>query len=140
MHRENELKRKLRSLKRLEINLRFNGRPDPNLLWKHYFSDNPNESTCKHPFKKLLEDSNYRRLAMEDFITSLYYQYFRERGLLNTADPLSLAEFGLPPDAGPQDIKERFRTLVKKHHPDLGGDHEQMIELIKQYHKLLGID
>lgn len=139
MERENELKRKLRHLKRLELKLRFAGNA-PNqdrLIWGQFFSVQPTELKCKYPFTALAEDNEYRRRAFEDFITTLYSQYFRERGMLDTSDPLTLAEFDLPPFASLKELKARFRELVKKNHPDLGGDHHRMVELLRQYHKLM---
>lgn len=113
--------------------------PPNNLIWNQFFSDHPAACTCKYPFAVLLSDDQYRRQAFEDYIITLYYQYFRERGMLETpADPGGLVELGLPPDASVQEIKARFRALAKKYHPDVGGEHLQMLELIKQYHKLLG--
>jgi hypothetical protein len=38
----------------------------------------------------------------------------------------ALARLGLPPDAGADDIRAARRTLAKSHHPDLGGDAEEM--------------
>lgn len=36
---------------------------------------------------------------------------------------------GLQPDASPQEIKAAYRTLVKLHHPDAGGDKNQILVL-----------
>jgi len=138
MQGENELKRRLRRLKRLEIDLRFGGvNPGPDgLLWSSFFAKD-SRAQCKYPFSELL-DHQLRRQAIEDYITCLYYQYYRERGMLeHTADTLALAELGLPPDASLQDIKACFRALVKKHHPDVGGDHTKMVQLLQVYHKVL---
>jgi curved DNA-binding protein CbpA len=51
-----------------------------------------------------------------------------------------LSRLGLPPDASIDLIKNRFRELVKKHHPDTGGDSSAFIELLEIYKKLTGID
>lgn len=135
MFKDVELKRKLRRLKKLEQKLRFGDTtPAPKqLVWNKFFAE-----SGKYSFKALLEDDDYRRNAFDNFITILYYQYFKERGMLDDVlDPLTLVNLGLPPDASLDTIKARFRALAKKHHPDQGGDHEKMIELLKQYKKLL---
>jgi DnaJ-class molecular chaperone len=45
----------------------------------------------------------------------------------------ALAVLGLPPTATPQQIKRRYRTLAKRHHPDRGGDPRQMQRIIAAY-------
>ncbi len=45
----------------------------------------------------------------------------------------ALAVLGLPPTATPQQIKRRYRALAKRHHPDLGGDPQQMQRIIAAY-------
>jgi len=140
MHRENDLKRKLRRLKKLELGLRFNGAaPDPKLLvWGRFFSDQPEETNCKYPFKGILENDEVRRQAFDDYITTLYYQYYNERGMLDdVANSMVLADLNLPPSASPEEIKARFRALVKKHHPDVGGSHQEMIKVLNLYNKLV---
>lgn len=51
-------------------------------------------------------------------------------------DPRLLAQMGLPPQARQTEIKSRFRSLAKEHHPDCGGDEEAFICLIETYRKL----
>jgi hypothetical protein len=141
MNRINDLKRKLRRLKKLELRLRFQGvPPDPDrLVWSRFFTGQPGKDQGKYSFEAMAEDDSLRRQAFDDFITTLYYQYYNERGMLdNVASTMHLAELGLPPDASPEAIKAQFRILFKKHHPDLGGDHHKMIELLNLYHKLAG--
>jgi len=43
----------------------------------------------------------------------------------------------LPPNATPQQIKRRYRTLAKRHHPDRGGDQQQMKRIIAAYEYLM---
>ena len=45
----------------------------------------------------------------------------------------ALRVLGLPPDATPQQIKRRYRTLAKRHHPDRGGDQREMRRIIAAY-------
>jgi DnaJ-domain-containing protein 1 len=49
----------------------------------------------------------------------------------------ALAVLGLPPTASRQQIKQRYRSLAKKYHPDLGGDPQQMQRLVAAYEFLM---
>ena len=49
----------------------------------------------------------------------------------------ALSVLGLPPTATPQQIKRRYRVLAKKHHPDRGGDRQQMMRIIAAYELLM---
>jgi len=62
--------------------------------------------------------------------------------LANPVRPLlerqqALAVLGLPPNATRQQIKRRYRTLVKKYHPDRGGDQREMRRIIAAYELLM---
>ena len=48
----------------------------------------------------------------------------------------ALNVLGLPPNATPQQIKRRYRTLAKKYHPDRGGNQKQMQRIIAAYEYL----
>lgn len=61
---------------------------------------------------------------------------------VNPARPLmqrqqALSVLGLPPNATPQQIKRRYRALAKRHHPDRGGDQQQMQRIIAAYEYLM---
>ena len=45
----------------------------------------------------------------------------------------ALNVLGLPPNATPQQIKRRYRTLAKRYHPDRGGDQQQMKRIVAAY-------
>lgn len=134
MFEEDSIKRKLRRLKRLEIRLRFAG-ISPNskyLVWTKYFGQKALYSL------EQLAESHVRREAIEDYLFTLYQQYLAEQGLLSPGlDSVKLIDFGLPPDADPAQVKARFRELAKANHPDLGGSHEKMVELINLYRELM---
>jgi DnaJ-domain-containing protein 1 len=49
----------------------------------------------------------------------------------------ALGVLGLPPTATPQQIKRRYRTLAKRHHPDRGGDPREMQRIIAAYEFLV---
>jgi DnaJ-domain-containing protein 1 len=53
------------------------------------------------------------------------------RGVLERQQ--ALATLGLPSNATPDQIKRRYRYLAKKHHPDRGGDPQQMQKIIAAY-------
>lgn len=44
---------------------------------------------------------------------------------------------GLPPNATREQIKKRYRYLAKRHHPDRGGDQQQMQRIIAAYELLM---
>jgi DnaJ-domain-containing protein 1 len=61
---------------------------------------------------------------------------------VNPARPLlerqqALKLLGLPPNATPLQIKRRYRSLAKRHHPDRGGDPKQMQRIIAAYELLM---
>ena len=64
---------------------------------------------------------------------------FENRPVRN-AERKALDALGLEADASPQEVKRRFKTLVKRHHPDAnGGDRsseEKLREIIKAYNFL----
>jgi len=49
----------------------------------------------------------------------------------------ALAVMGLPSTATRQQIKRRYRELAKKHHPDRGGDPQEMKRLVAAYQILM---
>lgn len=59
---------------------------------------------------------------------------------LKTLEKKSLDDLGLPHDASAEDIKTRYKEMVKRHHPDAnGGDRsteERLREIIQSYKHL----
>jgi DnaJ-domain-containing protein 1 len=49
----------------------------------------------------------------------------------------ALRVLDLPANATPLQIKRRYRTLAKRHHPDRGGDPKQMQRIIAAYELLM---
>lgn len=135
------LKRKLRDLKQVELSIRFKDRPmpaSPKLVWDVLFSTNA-KANVKYPLPQLekLERDDLKTI-FEEYFYRVYFQRYQENGLrqADVYDPQLLSLLGLPPYAGGDDIKKRFRELAKKYHPDLGGDSEKFIELMNVYEKL----
>jgi len=52
----------------------------------------------------------------------------------------AFALFGFSIDGRPtpEEVKERYRELAKKYHPDKGGDEDKMKEIIEAYELLIG--
>ncbi len=139
------LKRKLRQLKKLELAIRFKDAPPSEpveLVWDEFFSTRPSQAgAVRYPFQQLLElDHSHLKQIYEEYFYWVYYRLVKERGWMfgGVYDPCLLGLLGLPPGAGGEEIKQRFRELAKKYHPDLGGDSEKFIELVDTYNKLLG--
>lgn len=173
-----EIKRKLRSLKRLEIKIRFGYSffnknsakipPEANLVWNEFFDicntscaegaeGSGNKKYRNTDSKKCLSNNKARhskaryslsdiaskskeefREIINEFFFNVYYKYYIENGIIssNLYDPEILKWMGLPPDAGTEDIKKKFRELAKKYHPDTGGDSNMFIKLMENYKKL----
>lgn len=137
------LKRKLRRLKQHEIALRFQHRPRPpnaRLVWEVSFSTRASPPPgIKYPLAHLAAlDQAGLDSVIEEYFYRVYYQHCTENGLrpADVHDPRLLALMGLPPHAGLAEIKQRFRELAKRHHPDHGGDAEQFMALMDVYEQL----
>lgn len=149
-----EIKRKLRKLKKSEIKIRFggsvhaanyklqkSGQPEHiPLVWDQFFHING------HEYKKgrysltdiaAMNSDEYKKV-IDEFYFMVYYRYYTENGITGAHlyDPEILKWMGLPLDAGADDIKRKFRELAKKHHPDTGGDEAGFIRLMNNYRKL----
>lgn len=66
-----------------------------------------------------------------------------EARAVRNAERKALDALGLDADASPQDVKARFKALVKRHHPDAnGGDRsleDRLREIIQAYNYLKSI-
>ena len=137
-----ELKRKLREVKRLEINLRFNGnaeRAEGKLVWDDFFDIGRRIRPARYPLQKLVNlDRQSLKEILAEYFYFVYYKIYQENGLSAEMlyDPGVLNLLGIPVTATDLEIKKRFRELAKKYHPDLGGDGEKFIELMGAYEKL----
>lgn len=139
-----QLKRKLRELKKAEKRIRFSYEPSSTskkYVWDDYFSTKSlNELNVKYSLWKLIRLSEQElEEIFEEYFYSVYFQHCKENGLsfVDIYDVDLLSVFGLNPGAFADDIKKRFRELAKKYHPDRGGDNDKMIELIEAYNKLI---
>ena len=132
--------KKLRDLKKLEIKLRYGTAFLPGrhaLLWSRFFTDQ-NEIRIRYPNQWLLTlDRERRKKIFQEFLYTLYITIIKEKGLEigNIMDSSLLELLGLPYTADVSAVKHRFRELFKTHHPDTGGDHEQIIRILELYDK-----
>jgi hypothetical protein len=140
-----ELKRKLRALKRLEAQIRFKNlltRQHKQYVWNEYFSTkNVKDGSVKYNMNNLLEmDREKLKEVFDEYFYHVYFQYYKENGITAEGmyDNTLLSNLGLPLDSSMETIKSKFRELAKKYHPDLGGDSEKFIELVRTYKKLTG--
>ncbi len=137
-------KRKLRQLKKLEIKLRFGDGPLPRgrtLIWNEFFSTkDPDDPTVRYTLHELAQmERAERKEVFSEYFYRVYFQHYRESGIFPTDlyDPRLLSLLGLPAYAGRQEIKQRFRELAKRYHPDHGGDAEQFIQMMEIYERLM---
>jgi hypothetical protein len=153
---EDEMKRKIRKLKKLEQKIRYenmNTRDNKhgayqypfkiNLVWDEFFDLSENgKKKVKYPLSKLVQmDKEEYKNAVSEFLFYVYCRFYKEKGYLNVSiyDPDILMQMGLPYDADSTAIKKRFRELAKQYHPDTGGDSEKFIEMMENF-KALSID
>ena len=78
--RSEEIKRKLRQLKRLEEKIRFNGngRPDSQLIWSEFFDTRDvSPDREKYPLEKLTAMSKEEYKAVVDaYFAYVYYELY----------------------------------------------------------------
>ncbi len=148
-----EIKRKIRKLKKLEMKIRFGNavffdgkqgfKKDhcADLVWDEFFDLHPQCNKKVRFSLRSLTSMNKEELksVIREFFFSVYYRYYKENGIVNVHlyDPQLLAQMGLPYDADNDLIKKKFRELAKKYHPDTGGDSIKFIELMENYKKLV---
>lgn len=145
----NNIKKKLRNLKKLEITIRtgglfhnaaLDGKPlKISLVWDDFF-DLQGNSRGRYSLEYITSISReeFKRIV-DEFFSNVYYRHYLENGLssIQHYDPEILRWLGLSPMATFEEIKSRFRELAKKYHPDTGGDSSKFIELMENYKKLI---
>lgn len=142
-----ELKRKLRQLKKLEAQIRFNNSqstPYEKFIWNEFFSTKDEDDGSVRYNMRNLSGMKHERLKeiFSEYFYQVYFLYYKENGIIaeGVYDPGLLSMLGLPSDASTEMIKSRFRELAKRYHPDLGGESSKFIELVNTYKKLIGED
>jgi len=139
------MKYKLRQLRKLERSIRFTGQSNESthkLVWDVFFSTKSGDHNVKYPLPHLvaMSEAEYKGV-IEEFFFRLYFQSYKENGLSigDVHDPQLLELLGLPPYAGVQEVKKRFRELAMRYHPDHGGNPEKFMELMDTYTQLTGV-
>lgn len=139
-----EIKRKIRKLKRLEVKIRFANNSFANtadLVWDKFFDlHEVSTKEAKYSLNRLaaMSKDEFKNVVSEYFF-NIYFKFYKENGIVNMHlyEPDILVQMGLPFDADANAIKKKFRELAKKYHPDTGGDSTKFIELMKNYKKLI---
>lgn len=141
-----EIKRKIRKLKKLEVKIRFGNislesSNNACLVWDEFFNlKELSKNNVKYSIDRLatMNKDEFKDVISEYFFI-VYYRFYRENGIINVHlyDPYILTQMGLPFDSEIDDVKKRFRELAKKYHPDTGGDNTKFIELMGNYKKLV---
>lgn len=145
-----DIKRKLRELKKLEMKIRstnfdlqknskksFREFENTELVWNKFF-DLKNETT-KNVKCSIMELSKMTKDEFKDVISEYFYYVFyssyKESDLSDYSiiDTEILIQLGLPIYADNADIKRRFREFAKTYHPDNGGDSDKFIEMMEKY-------
>lgn len=144
-----EIKRKLRKLKKLENKIRSENSINSNeeqkiikdLVWDKFFNISGSlSSKGRYTLEDIyLKSKEEFRNIINEYFFNVYYEYYKENGIVNNNiyNPEILKWMGLSPDSGLDDIKKRFRELAKKYHPDTGGESDKFIKLIENYKKLV---
>jgi DnaJ domain len=142
-----QLKRKLRQLRQLEMTLRFGQQQHPpsdhpQLVWDVFFSTKTSDRdppSVKYPLAQLLQmEHDQLKVVVDDYFIRVYSQISPDQDLTqaDVYDPQLLVLLGLPPSAGIAEIRQRFRAMAQRYHPDHGGDSEQFVELVAIYERL----
>ncbi|WDV44901.1 J domain-containing protein [Clostridiaceae bacterium M8S5] len=136
----NELKRKLRKLKKLEIKIRFysDNKKRRKLVWDEFFDTKDEKARVRYNLSTLIAmDKETYKKVIDEYFFNVYFRSYIENGLtMSSYDPHLLQILGLPFNAELAEIKKRFRELAKIYHPDLGGDTSKMTELLDVYNQL----
>ncbi len=140
--KQDEMKRKLRELKKLEMKIRpgvTKGLPGKNkeLVWDKFFDlKEEGKQNVKYPIHRLISlTKDEFKDVVNEYFYHVYYWFCQEFGITGTssADIETLTRLGLPIDADSDEIRRRFRELAKIYHPDNGGDSDKFIEIMEKY-------
>lgn len=147
-NKDDDMKQKLRKLKKLEIKIRSNSSShkkgmeslnqlENDLIWNTFFNlKSESGKTVKYTMENLLSMSKDEfKEVISEYFYYVYYYCYKERGLEDNPiiDEDILIQLGLPIYANASEIKRKFRELAKIHHPDNGGDNSKFIELIEKF-------
>lgn len=139
-----DIKRRLRELKRIEQKIRFGNTQGkiPPLIWDLFFNlQDAGAGKARYPLKILaaMDHETFRRVIGE-YWSFVYSALFNQSDIPSGVnyDTCVLLQWGLPADADAATVKQKFRELAKRCHPDTGGDEKAFIALMEAYKKLIG--
>lgn len=152
--KQDETKRKIRKLKKLEIKIRsqsindqennqntFKKSKEIGLVWDEFFDTSEKcTKNVKYPINKLaFMNKDEFRDVINEYFYNVYYRFYMENGLTDIPlyDSEILTYMGLPFNSDISEIKKKFKELAKLYHPDTGGDCTKFIELMENYKKLI---
>jgi len=150
-----DLKRKLRALKKFEIKIRFGNIPNnmlynykplnnrnanPDLVWTKFFDlKDSTTSNVKYNIKKLASMTKDEiKNVINEYFYHMFYCYCKENGYTDKTliDIGLLTSLGLPYDSDYEDVIKKFKELIKTYHPDNGGDSGKFLEIMESYNRL----
>lgn len=145
-----EIKRKLRELKKLEIKLcpynleaqkssmkSRNEHHAAELVWNKFFDlkDDCSKNVKYAISRLLLMNKEEFKKVINEYLYYVYYHYYIESEITDNTyiDPELFTQLGLPMNSNINDVKRKLRELAKTYHPDNGGDSSKFIEIIEKY-------
>lgn len=156
-----DIKRKLREIKKYEIKLR-SGNPTyaykegvhmdihnssvkqknstgMKLVWNKFFDlKNSTNKVARYTLDEMsLMTKNELIDIIEEYYYYLYFYYYKEKGIADYSliDVDILTELGLPFDSDYDDVIRSFKNHVKAYHPDNGGDVSKFIKIMESYER-----
>lgn len=148
-----EIKRKLRELKRLEAKLYMNdieaqknrmesvkGPHSAEPVWNRFFDlkDECSKNVRYSINRLLLMNKEEFKDVIEEYLYHVYYQYYiaNEASDNSIIEPEILTQLELSLNSDINDAKRKLRELLKTYHPDNGGDSSKFIEIMEKYKSL----
>lgn len=133
------LKRRLRSLKKLEYEIRFgraaNVSPGdrPRLVWDRFFSldAGKNKGALYNIDLLAVMDRSALTIVIEEYLRAVCERAYGRAGVEPDFGEGAAAYevLGLAEGADRETIRARYRELAKKYHPDVGGTDEAFIAI-----------
>lgn len=136
-----DIKRKLREIKRFELKVRSDNYKSYNidLVWDKFFDlkDYSNKNVRYTIDKLSLMTKEEFADVIKEYFYQVYCRFYSERGMADTTfiDIDILNKLGLSMDSGYDDVIKAFREHVKDYHPDNGGDVDKFLEIMDSYNR-----
>lgn len=88
---------------------------------------------ANHRYREEARRRQEEQERMERIYAALLHNLSLQLNLMPPAVAQALDVLGLPRDASLSEIRQRYRELAKRHHPDTGGDAQQFILVNEAY-------